>query len=60
VPLTEHYHLMLASKETPVSEAAEHPRATGDWKWGHWTGLGRVVRPITAEAYETLIARLPG
>ena len=59
VPLTEHYHLMLASKETAVSEPAEHPRATGDWKWGHWTGLGRVVRPITAESYETLIERLP-
>jgi hypothetical protein len=60
VPLTEHYHLMLASKETPVSEPAEHPRATGDWKWSHWTGLGRVVRPVTAEAYDTLLERLPG
>ncbi len=60
VPLTEHYHLMLASKEAPVAEPAQHPRATGDWKWSHWTGAGRVVRPITAEAYEELLDRLPG
>jgi hypothetical protein len=60
IPLSEHYHLMLASKETPVAELAEHPRATGDWKWSYWTGLGRVVRPITGEVYDDLLARLPG
>jgi hypothetical protein len=60
VPLSEHYHVMLASKEAPVRQPAEHPRATGDWKWAHWTGAGRVVRPITAEAYDELLARLPG
>lgn len=59
LPLTEHYHLMLASKELPVIMPSEHPRATGDWKWQHWTGLGRVVRPITIDAYEQLLARLP-
>ncbi|HEX6030461.1 MAG TPA: hypothetical protein VFY90_03445 [Tepidiformaceae bacterium] len=59
VPLSEHYHLLLASKEAPVRQPAEHPRATGDWKWAHWTGVGRVVRPITAEAYDELLARLP-
>lgn len=58
IPLSEHYHLMLASKETPVSEPAEHPRATGDWKWISWTGLGRVVRPITGQSYDDLLARL--
>lgn len=58
VPLGEHYHLMLASKERPLERAGEHPRATGDWKWSHWTGLGRVVRPLTAEAYDELLSRL--
>ena len=60
VPLTEHYHLMLASKDVALSQPAEHPRATGDWKWAHWTGAGRVVRPITVEAYDELLGRLPG
>lgn len=60
VPLSEHYHLMLASKETPVAEPKEQPRATGDWKWSYWTGAGRVVRPITIEGYEELLGRLPG
>jgi len=60
VPLTEHYHLMLASKEAPVTEPSDHPRATGDWKWSHWTGTGRVVRAITAESYDELLDRLPG
>lgn len=58
VPLSEHYHLMLASKEQPLTEPAEHPRATGDWKWAHWTGMGRVVRPITPASYDELLARL--
>ena len=59
VPLSEHYHLMLASKSTLLELPANQPRATGDWKWGHWTGLGRVVRPLTLEAYDELLARLP-
>jgi hypothetical protein len=59
LPLSEHYHLMLASKEAPLLAPIDHPRATGDWKWKHWTGLGRVVRPITAASYGDLIARLP-
>ncbi|MGE5595638.1 MAG: hypothetical protein ACM3S1_06325 [Hyphomicrobiales bacterium] len=58
VPLGDHYHLMLASKESPVYEPVEQPRATGDWKWPFWTGAGRVVRPITPEQYETLLGRL--
>ncbi|MGI8926059.1 MAG: hypothetical protein ACR2HN_05350 [Tepidiformaceae bacterium] len=59
LPLTEHYHLMLATKDAPVAEPGERPRATGDWKdWDHWTGLGRVVRPVTAETYEELLGRL--
>jgi len=58
LPLSEHYHLMLASKESPLAQPAAHPRATGDWKWNHWTGLGRVVRPVAAEAYEELLSRL--
>jgi hypothetical protein len=59
LPLSEHYHLMLASKTHPLLESAEHPRATGDWKWAHWTGLGRVVRPITMANYDALLARIP-
>jgi hypothetical protein len=59
IPLSEHYHLMLASKDRPVGRPAEHPRATGDWKWEYWTGLGRVVRPISAESYDELLSRLP-
>ncbi len=59
VPLGEHYHLMLASKDRALARSAEHPRATGDWKWNHWTGVGRVVRPLTADVYEELLTRLP-
>ncbi len=59
LPLTEHYHLMLASKLRPLLTPPQpQPRATGDWKWEHWTGLGRVVRPITAEVYDELLARV--
>lgn len=58
LPLSEHYHLMLASKAFRVSEPVPQPRATGDWKWPHWTGMGRVVRPVTPEAYEELLGRL--
>jgi len=60
VPLSEHYHLMLASKERAVDSPAAHPRATGDWKWQHWTGMGRVVRPVTPQVYDDLLARLRG
>lgn len=59
VPLSEHYHLMLASKSTALELPGNQPRATGDWRWGHWTGLGRVVRPVTIEAYDELLSRLP-
>ncbi|MGH2608740.1 MAG: hypothetical protein ACRDHF_06575 [Tepidiformaceae bacterium] len=58
LPLSDHYHLMLASKEAPVRQPSEHPRATGDWKWANWTGLGRVVRPIEAGQYEELLGRI--
>jgi hypothetical protein len=58
VPLGDHYHLMLASKIAPLKDPASQPRATGDWKWAHWTGLGRVVRPVTAESYHELLGRL--
>lgn len=58
VPLSEHYHLMLASKSAALDDASDHPRATGDWKWAHWTGAGRVVRPIEAQEYDTLLSRL--
>ena len=57
VPLGEHYHLMLASKEKPLLFEADQPRATGDWKWPYWTGMGRVVRPITPSMYEGLLER---
>ncbi len=57
VPLGEHYHLMLASKEKPLLFPVDQPRATGDWKWAHWTGMGRVVRPITPASYEGLLER---
>lgn len=59
LPLTEHYHLMLASKGSAVAEPVGRPRATGDWKdWHQWTGLGRVVRPVTAEEYGELLGRV--
>lgn len=57
VPLGEHYHLMLASKEKPLLFETDQPRATGDWKWPYWTGMGRVVRPITPAMYEGLLQR---
>lgn len=59
VPLSDHYHLMLGSKTTALSQPAQAPRVTGDWKWPHWTGGGRVVRPLTAGAYGELLSRLP-
>lgn len=59
VPLSEHYYLMLASKVTPVDQPVDTPRPTSDWKWMHWTGSGRVVRPITIEMYDELLSRLP-
>ena len=59
LPLSEHYHLMLASKQQSLLTPSQpQPRATGDWKWAHWTGLGRVVRPITGEVYDELLARV--
>lgn len=58
LPLSEHYHLMLASKTAPLAKPMQHPRATGDWKWLYWTGLGRVVRPITPETYDELLGRI--
>lgn len=57
VPLGEHYHLMLASKDKPLLFPVDQPRATGDWKWPHWTGMGRVVRPVTPAMYEGLLER---
>jgi hypothetical protein len=60
VPLGEHYYLMLASKHMPLAMPADTPRPTSDWKWSHWTGSGRVVRPITVDAYEGLLGRLTG
>lgn len=59
VPLGEHYHLMLASKTTPLAEPADQPRATGDWNWPYWTGLGRVVRPVGMDDYAELLSRIP-
>jgi hypothetical protein len=58
IPLSEHYYLMLASKFRTLSEPAETPRATSDWKWLNWTGSGRIVRPITMESYTSLLDRL--
>jgi hypothetical protein len=58
VPLSEHYYLMLASKNNLLADPAEPPRATGDWKWTSWTGAGRVVRPVTVDAYASLLERL--
>lgn len=58
VPLSDHYYLMLASKERPVAQPSEQPRATADWKWAHWTTHGRVVRPITADVYDALLRRI--
>jgi hypothetical protein len=58
LPLSEHYHLMLATKATTVAKPAQHPRVTADWKWQYWTAAGRVVRPITPEAYDDLLGRL--
>lgn len=60
VPLSEHYHLMLATIDTALGDEVERPRAAGDWtSWGHWAGAGRVVRPITVESYVSLLERLP-
>jgi hypothetical protein len=59
VPLSEHFHLMLASKERRLSEPVPRPRATGDWKdWKHWTGAGRIVRPVGGETFDRLLDRL--
>ena len=58
LPLSEHYHLMLASKTTPLVEPAGQPRATGNWRWEHWSGMGRVVRPVGLAEYGALLGRM--
>jgi len=58
LPLSEHYHLMLASKSEPLVEPAGQPRVTGNWKWDQWTGLGRVVRPVGRRDYADLLGRI--
>lgn len=58
VPLGEHYQLILASKTEPLLEPGRQPRALGDWKWDGWTGLGRVVRPVTPQTYDRLLERI--
>ncbi len=58
LPLSEHYHLMLASKTSSLEEPAGQPRATGNWRWEHWTGLGRVVRPVGSREYASLLQRM--
>ncbi len=58
LPLGEHYHLMLAAKHGELPEQRERPRALGDWSWEGWTGLGRVVRPITPADLDRLLTRV--
>ncbi len=58
LPLSEHYHLMLASKVSPLKEPAGQPRATGNWRWEHWSGMGRVVRPVGLAEYGVLLGRM--
>ena len=58
LPLSEHYHLMLASKTAPLVEPAGQPRATGNWRWEHWSGMGRVVRPVGLADYGALLGRM--
>ncbi len=60
LPLSEHYHLMLASKTSPLQEPAGQPRATGNWRWEYWSGMGRVVRPVGLAEYGSLLGRLGG
>ena len=60
LPLSEHYHLMLASKASPLREPAGQPRATGNWRWEHWSGMGRVVRPVGLAEYGSLLGRMGG
>ena len=60
LPLSEHYHLMLASKTSPLQEPAGQPRATGNWRWEYWSGMGRVVRPVGRGEYGSLLGRLGG
>lgn len=58
LPLSEHYHLMLASKTAPLGEPAGQPRATGNWRWEYWSGMGRVVRPVGQGEYGGLLGRM--
>jgi hypothetical protein len=58
IPLGEHYQLMLAARQRRLREPSVQPRALGDWKWQGWTGIGRVVRPVTIEAYDRLLSRI--
>lgn len=58
LPLSEHYHLMLASKTSPLQEPAGQPRATGNWRWEYWSGMGRVVRPVGLDEYGSLLGRM--
>ncbi len=58
VPLGEHYQLVFASKSRPLKEPIQQPRALGEWKWAGWTGLGRVVSPVTPDMYDRLLERV--
>ena len=57
IPLGGAYRLMMASRDRPVSDRYEPPRATADWNWSYWTDLGP-VQTVTRDMVDEALSRL--
>ena len=58
LPLSSHYQLILASKNTEVQNPVDKPRVTDNWDWKGWTGLGEITTSLEHSHYKDLLERL--
>jgi len=58
LPLSSHYQLILASKNTEVQNPVDKPRVTDNWNWKGWTGLGEITTSLEHSHYKDLLERL--
>lgn len=58
LPLSSHYQLILASKNTEVRNPVDKPRVTDNWDWKGWTGLGEITTSLEHSHYKDLLERL--
>ena len=58
LPLSSHYQLILASKNTEVQNPVDKPRVTDNWGWKGWTGLGEITTSLEHSHYKDLLERL--